>query len=177
MKLLFIALLVSISPSMAQGHFRLRRLDSDEDSYGNIQSDSGTSGCIEVKDDDPRDDQKLIFGDCEGAKSGWKFDTGAGNPTEGRSNPGMFHTELDPDMCMQAGRHGPVKEGEFGRLKRCNESEKLQKFIYINGGGIRPDSDHSLCLVWRGVNGDVNVDPLIFKKCDDVEDRVQWSGV
>lgn len=152
--------------------WNLRHLESDEVSYGMIYSDdydayfddpdAPTNACIDVKDDDPRDDQKLILGFC---RSGWRFD-----------DNGLVHSELDDDQCMQAGRHGKVNDGEFVRMMKCDPSNELQKFYWINGGGIRPQTDTSLCIVWRGVHAHVGVDPIIFKDCIVAEERNDYSG-
>lgn len=38
-------------------------------------------------------------------------------------------------------------------------------------------SNQDLCMVWRGAHANVGVDPIIFKKCDEVDERNDWSGV
>lgn len=151
---------------------RRRSLGGDIEEWTEIQSDSGTSGCITVKNNEVYKYQKLIFGNCNAP--GWRLDIESSNE---EGDDGMFRTELDPSYCMQAGKNGKVKDGEFVRLVKCDSSKRLQKFRYINGGGIRPLSNLDYCMVWRGVNGNVGIDPIIFKKCDEVVDRVQWSGV
>ena len=149
-----------------KNHFYLRRLTSDEDSYGLIASDDAeTSACVQVRNDYPRRNQKLVLGNCEGVKPGWRLDS-----------DGLFHAELNDDWCIQAGKGGPVQDGEYARLRKCDSTEILQEFEWRNGGGIRPKSNELLCLVWRGVNPNVGIDPLIFKYCDNVDDRNDWSG-
>lgn len=174
MKFVFCTVFFALATTV-RAHFHLRRLDSNEDAYGWIVSDdydeylddpnAPTSACIQVRNDSPRNNQKLVLGDCSGDKIGWRFDS-----------DGLVHTELDDDWCIQAGKRGPVKDGELARLKKCNPNEKLQKFVWINGGGIRPQSNDKLCLVWRGVKPNVGVDPIIFKNCVDADARIDWSG-
>jgi hypothetical protein len=205
--LALVTLIGSANASTGQ-HFRLRRLTSvDEENYSLIQSDdydgfnnpnSPSSACIQVKNDNPRRNQKLILGDCEGRKLGWKLD-----------DDGLFHTELDPAWCMQAGKAGTVGDGEYVRMRLCDPNEPLQKFVYVNGGGIRPFryvcecdalfaidfswfiltqqplgswfffyySNQDLCMVWRGIHANVGVDPIIFIRCDEADERNDWSGV
>lgn len=165
MKLSFALLALTFCPQ-SRGKWHLRHL---EEEYGFIASDdfydpNGTTAgaCIDVKDNKPRMDQKLILGTCQGR---WRFD-----------DHGLVHTNLDDAMCIQAGRIGPVSDGEFARLFPCDPSNELQKFYFVNGGGIRPQSDTSLCMVWRGVHANVGADPIIFKDCRSVEDRNDWSG-
>jgi len=160
---------ISILPAHA-GQWNLRRQLSE--SYGAIVSDDYSgylddpdapkSACIDVKNNDAKDDQKLILGTCQ---SEWRFDS-----------DGLVHTSLDDSFCMQAGRRGDVQDGEFVRLKKCDSNNRLQKFYWINGGGIRPQSDTSLCMVWRGVHSDVGTDPIIFKDCNVADDRNDYSG-
>jgi len=142
-------------------------VNSDEDDgYGLIMSDdSHESACVQVRNDHVRKNQRLILGDCNGLKAGWRLD-----------DNGLFHTELDDEWCIQAGKRGQVEDGEFARMRKCNPSKELQQFEWRNGGGIRPLSNDEFCLVWRGNHADVGIDPLIFKYCDDVEDRNDWSG-
>jgi len=175
MKLYCLLALAAALASSVHGNFRIRRLDSDEDAYVIIASDdyegyldpsAPSSACIQVRNDNPRNNQKLVLGDCQGPKPGWRFDA-----------DGLVHTELDDSWCIQAGKGGPVTDGEFARMKRCDPFNELQKFVYVNGGGIRPLSNQGLCMVWRGTHASVGVDPIIFKDCVEADARVDWSGI
>jgi hypothetical protein len=141
--------------------------DGDHYAYGEIRSDdSPTSACIEVKKNVARRGQKLILGDCSTAKGdGWRGDS-----------DGLLHSELNDEYCIQAGHGGKAKSGKFLRLYKCDASNKLQQWVFINGGGIRLKHNQNLCIVWRGVHANIGQDPLILKSCDDVEDRNDWSN-
>lgn len=173
MKVLYAPLVLALAAldivdGITNHQFSLRRLNHDEDGGDYIliaSDDAETSACVQVRNDHPRKNQRLVLGDCESEKPGWRLD-----------NDGLFHTELDDDWCLQAGKRGAVKDGEFARMRKCDATETLQEFEWRNGGGIRPKSNDSLCLVWRGVHPNVGVDPLIFKDCNDVKDRNDWSG-
>lgn len=169
-----VALVIALFQTDAvYGQWKLQR-QLEADMYGRIVSDdyyepdhpsSALSACIEVRNGNPRDDQKLILGDCESPGGGWRFDS-----------EGLVHTELDDDQCMQAGRDGPARDGEKIRMFRCDASNDLQKFVFINGGGIRPQVDQDLCVVWHGTHANVGRDLIILKECDKVDDRIDWSG-
>jgi Ricin-type beta-trefoil lectin domain len=135
--------------------------------FGRIYSDeTDESACIEVKHNKARNGQKLILGDCEADGNGWRGDS-----------DGLIHSELgNGDYCMQAGHGGPVKANEYVRLYKCDPTNKLQKFVFVNGGGIRPKSNMDLCIVWRGAKPHIGTDPLFFKKCDQFSDRNDWSN-
>lgn len=142
----------------------------DGDSYSEIRSDdSRASACIEVKNSHARRGQKLILGDCTSTGNGWRGDSN-----------GLLQSELsgdmDRDFCMQAGHGGPPRSGEYIRLHECNASNKLQQWVFVNGGGIRLKHHRELCIVWRGANDNIGKDPLILKRCDEVEDRNDWSN-
>jgi len=136
----------------------------DYDAFNNPNADS--IACMRVRNDKLRKNQWVILGSCEGFKAGWNFD-----------DDGLLHSELDPDWCMQAGRTGLVRDGEYVRMRKCDPDKQLQKFVHIKGGGIRPFANQELCMVWRGNHADFGEDPMMFKKCDDVEDRIDWSGI
>lgn len=177
--LVFVTLASSSHTSSAvNSHFYLRQLSStdenDEYSFSLIASDdyydprpnAPLSACIQVKNNHVKRNQKLVLGNCEGPKPGWHLDAN-----------GLLRTELDPDWCMQAGTSGAVQDGEFVRMRKCDPNKELQKFVVVNGGGIRPASKQDYCMVWRGAHANVGVDPIIFKKCVDVDERNDWSGI
>jgi hypothetical protein len=168
MKLLHATLAIAILDAVySQMHWNLRQLGSSG-GFFKLVSDAetirdGLQLCIEVRNKDPKNDQKLVLGNCGGPNIGWDFDA-----------DGLFHAEKDDSFCMQAGRAGPVNDGEKVRMFHCDKDNELQLFEY-DGGAIKPKSDTSLCMVWRGVNANIDRDPIIFKKCNRVMNRVQWS--
>jgi len=134
-----------------------RRLTSYSQLYADIQEDF--TACLIVKDSDARDDKKLILGDCGLPNQAWRRDA-----------DGLWHTKLNEDYCMQAGRGGKVGHGTKMRLFKCDNGEKRQQFVGPDGGigGIKfkdPDYD-DFCVEFRGNTPNINVDPIIVKTCD-----------
>ena len=184
MKFFYVAGLAITTTTTASLHavhgasnFHLRRHlgekgESSEDKfYGLIMSDdydnedANERACIQVRDDNPRKNQRLILGNCKGYKAGFRFD-----------GDGLIHTELDDDWCISAGKRGAIQDGEFARLRKCDPDSELQKFYYVDGGGIRPQSSTDYCMVWEGNHADVGKDFIIFTNCDAAEDRIDWGG-
>eukprot|EP00591_Stephanopyxis_turris_P008572 CAMPEP_0195519268 /NCGR_PEP_ID=MMETSP0794_2-20130614/14548_1 /TAXON_ID=515487 /ORGANISM="Stephanopyxis turris, Strain CCMP 815" /LENGTH=262 /DNA_ID=CAMNT_0040648391 /DNA_START=190 /DNA_END=978 /DNA_ORIENTATION=+ len=139
--------------------------------YGIIQSDDAYdisgSACIAVKGGKAGIGRRLVLGDCESPGNGWRL-----------SRNGLFRTELDDSLCMQAGHNessSPMDRAKI-RLKPCDRNNNLQKFVFINGNGIRPKMNQSLCMVWKGKNADVGMDPIMLRPCNLVDSRNDWSG-
>ena len=119
------------------------------------------TSCLIVKNSQARNDQELILGNCDIPNQAWFLD-----------KDGLYHTELDNDFCMQAGRGGGnIQQGTKMRLFQCDKDNKRQQFVGPQSiGTIKlkdPEYDH-LCLEFRGVKPNVKVDPIILKKCDNV---------
>ena len=72
---------------------------------------------------------------------------------------------------MQAGRNGPVDDGECVPIFPCDSCNNLQEFIIDGGIDFRPKSKPDLCLAHHGGMGS---DFIIVKDCD-VRD-IDWSG-
>ena len=93
---------------------------------------------------------------------------------------GRFHSKVDPTVCMQAGRGQSVQDGSMMRIYLCSNS-RFQQFdsaTFGLDGPIKLVSEPSLCVVSRGVHRNINVDPIILKRCDGLdEDRAMgWKA-
>jgi hypothetical protein len=128
--------------------------------YSQLYADypDSVAACLIVKDSNARDDQPLILGDCDLTNQAWSLD-----------DDGLYHTKLDSDYCMQAGRGGEIKDGVKMRIFKCDKDEKRQQFKGPESiGRIKlKDQDYDdFCVEFRGVTPNVNVDPIIVKTCD-----------
>jgi hypothetical protein len=110
-------------------------------------------GCITVEGSNAINDQKLRLESCSRPNNGWRVD---GN--------GMLHTELDDSKCMHAGRTATPVHGTPMRIFDCDPANPFQLFERLSNGQIVL-RDHNLCVDHRGVNANVNVDPIILKEC------------
>ena len=111
-----------------------------------------------MKSSKAKADQPLILGSCDKPKQEWKFDNG------------LFRTTLSETMCMQAGRGGTPKKGVKMRVFPCDKDNGLQQFVY-DQVTIKLKNT-TLCVAYRGVNSNVNVDPIILKTCNGQDN---WS--
>jgi hypothetical protein len=129
--------------------------------FGLVNDDAyPESGCLVVKNENPRNDQPLILGNCD-FNHNWRYDS-----------DGLFHTELDDDKCMQAGRGGTPRRGTKMRLFDCDKNDELQQFDY-NQIDIKLRSNDDLCVGFRGDTSNVDDDPLLLKPCD--KNGNNWS--
>ena len=64
-------------------------------------------------------------------------------------------------------------ESSLLRLFPCDPDNDLEQFYFVLGGSIHPQTDTDLCMVWRGVNPDVGIDPIIFRECDEIKEAEQ----
>lgn len=82
---------------------------------------------------------------------------------------GLYHTKLDDGYCMAAGRGGKIEHGTKMRLFRC-EDNKHQRFVGPDGGlgtiKLKDGEYDDLCVEFRGINPNINVDPIIMKRCN-----------
>jgi len=135
----------------------------NNDEYINLNNDdSDRSGCLVVKDENPKPAQPLILGSCK-LNHSWRYDRN-----------GLFHSALDDDMCLQAGtkKNAQIKVGSGLRLYPCDKNNKKQQFDY-NNVDIRLRGYDNLCIGYRGANGDVGVDPIVLRKCKT--EGTNWS--
>lgn len=173
MKLLSTIVLIMATLESGHGWTALRRRVSEEGSdslaldYFQLFSDFPAEiGCLIVTDSKPRADQKLKLGECDLPGQEWRLDTDY-----------LYHTKLNDGMCMQAGRGGTPIQGTKLRLFPCDKNNNLQRFEgpisenYV--GGIRLKDFPKLCVSWRGVNTNINQDPIIVKNCENVDGG--WS--
>lgn len=86
----------------------------------------------------------------------------------------------DGRYCLQAshGNNDP-KDGNHARLYECDETNPLQQITWNKDDVMTLAAWSDLCIVFRGTHADVDVDPIIIKKCDLVEDkkRLEWEAV
>lgn len=112
------------------------------------------TGCLIVRYADASEDQKLKFGECGDLDNAWRYDNG------------LFRSELDRDMCMQAGRGGEPEHGKKMRLFPCDMDNDLQQFDFSETlGTIKLKSYDLLCVEFRGTHANVGDDPIILKNC------------
>jgi len=133
--------------------------------YSQLVSDNqdSVSACLIVKDSIPHDDQKLILGDCDLPNQAWFLDS-----------DGLYHTKLDDNYCMQAGRTGKLKHGVNMRLFKCNKSKKSQQFQGVGVIHLKDPAYSDLYVEFRGAHPNVNVDPIILKDNDAA--HAGWSA-
>lgn len=130
-------------------------------------------GCIGLDQGSARQGNKLKLLECVSDNDAiqWSIDEDI-----------RFHSKVDADMCMQAGHGNSVNDGTKMRIYPCSNSE-FQKFddSFISGGPFGPiklESEPGLCVVPRGVNRNIGVDPIILKECNGLEEdrAIGWEG-
>lgn len=130
----------------------------DENGYGSLATNDG---CINVRNSNARNDEKLMLGRCNVENQRWQVD----------SSDRLVRTLLDPTKCMQAGRSARPKRGTKMRIFPCNGSNSLQQFTVSNGstsGSFQLELlNTDLCVDHRGDNANINTDPIILKPCSD----------
>ena len=84
---------------------------------------------------------------------------------------GLFKTSVGSNKCLQAGSGDVPIDGRMVRIYGCNEDHPLQQFDWPGnvGGPIKLSEYPAYCLVFRGVNADIGTDPIILKKCEDID--------
>lgn len=118
------------------------------------------TGCIHVKKAVARAERNLILGECgSDPENAWRY------------NNGMFHSKLDDNMCIQAGRKETVSRGRKMRLFPCDELNDNQKFYHFESSGhIKLQSNQDLCIEFEGRNANINSDVIVLKTCIDAVD-------
>jgi hypothetical protein len=163
MKLL--STIVLIMATGGHGWTALRRLASEGGpasatlDYFQLSTDGpAVTGCLIVTDSNPIADQKLILGKCGLPDQEWRLDSDY-----------LYHTKLNDNMCMQAGRGGTPVHGNKTRIFPCNKNNTLQRFEGPSSanytGGVRLKDYPTLCVSWRGVDANIGQDPIIVKNC------------
>lgn len=123
-------------------------------------------GCIEPRDGRAENDNKLFLAPCN-SNQGWRYDS-----------DGLFHSSVDDSKCMQVGRGGTIQDGSKLRVFTCNKNDNGQVFSFDSTGHLSLKSRPDLCVVFRGIAANVDIDPIVVKYCDSVEDdRLEWDRV
>lgn len=121
------------------------------------------TGCIEVKRGILEPGASLILGDCTNQEYG--FEEHFVDDTSVR-----FRSRLDRKYCMQATHSPMLRAGGKLRLYPCSRDNQAQLFTR----STQPVKDPSLCVGYRGRQANVNIDPIILKKCKPGQD-IGWS--
>jgi len=124
-------------------------------------------GCLEV-DGDGNNDDAIKLGTCSSTKPSQEF-----------TYDGTFiHPGGDTSKCLQAGRLDTPANGMYMRLYDCDESNILQQFEwdFRNAGPIQLTGRWSaFCVVFRGVEENLDVDPIILQRCEALSPRaLEW---
>lgn len=164
--------------------------------YGRIQSqdilDKGPSACIRVPNDSNQTiGTLLVLGNCRNRTDGWRLDM-----------QGMIHSELDEDLCIQAGHTEEEEdssvlptvsdstsnsnsnamkahEGARLRLEECSIHQPLQRFAYNPHFGwtaLHSASNRDLCVTWEGETPDIGTDTLVLAPCRTLQHSKHWIG-
>lgn len=122
-------------------------------------------GCIEASGHN--EDDKLMLQVCNPGeiRQEWEYDI----------LTGLIRAALEDgtSLCMQAGRRKmPPDDGSMVRLFDCDENNTLLQFDWPSalGGPIILRGDVRYCIIFRGGSADLGVDPIIVKKCAELED-------
>jgi Ricin-type beta-trefoil lectin domain len=150
--LLLLVLLAACTIPGAKGEWEAVAHQRKLDVVG-LCNDDVTGGCLVVAGENPQPGTFLILGNS-GLNHGWRYD-----------NYGLFHTDLDDKMCMQAGRKTPAVAGAPMRLYPCDYNNPLQQFVYDHYD-IELKGYKGLCVGFHGKTGEVDKDRLILKDCD-----------
>lgn len=83
----------------------------------------------------------------------------------------------DPTKCLQAGSSAPASAGKYIRVYPCDSAESLQKFSWDAPNGALTLAQTDFAVVFRGVNANVNTDPIILEDINisEVFERAGWS--
>lgn len=123
-------------------------------------------GCIELQDGKAENDNKLILGPCN-SNQGWRYDS-----------DGLFHSSVDDSKCINGARMGTIRDGSKLRIYDCDKSEARQVFSFDQTGRISLKNNPNLCVVFRGTTANIDVDPILLKDCNSVENaRLNWARV
>jgi hypothetical protein len=138
---------------------------------GNYQLSSAkhTPGCIEPKEGQFRNGNKLVLTRCNKYYM-WKLEPiGDG--------AALIHSTYDDSKCMQAGYGNVIEDGTMMRLSSCDKFNSFQQFVWEGSGPIKLKGHDDMCLVSRGDNADYDTDPIVLKICNEIDqDRLGWNG-
>jgi len=92
----------------------------------------------------------------------------------------MFRWKHNQNYCLQAGET-VLEDGSKMRLYGCDPNVLLQQFQWTGGqdrtnARIIPLSNTTLCVTHRGINANINIDPIILRTCAALTDtRLVWT--
>ena len=137
----------STDPSFPSGDFQLTPLR-----FG---------GCMEADSASNDSGTHLVTCNSSRARQKWQYDNFVG----------LFKLSTGSNKCLQAGRGDAPTDGRMMRIFGCNEDHPLQQFDWPGtaGGPIKLAKYPEYCVVFRGVNANINDDPIILKKCEDID--------
>jgi hypothetical protein len=114
-------------------------------------------------------DRIVVENDCTSQASMWNY------------RDQQIHWNLDDNLCVTAGHEGPPSDGKHLRLYPCNNANgdrlEQQLFDFDDDGRLKLASPYGhLCVVYSGVNLNINHDWLFVKPCNDVSpERSFWN--
>ena len=126
-----------------------------------VQLESG-GGCAQ-----PREGSRRVFLDECDESLAWRLSM---VDDEGCA---LVHSALDDTMCLRAGIGPSMEDGTRMAVVPCDEEDVLQHFCYT-GEKIHAAYDSSLCMVYRGNEANVGVDPIIMKTCNERQEP--WNA-
>jgi hypothetical protein len=173
MKILLVAVALAVhGVNGAESKLRgivFRRLDGDDESSftGTLGLSGGSGPFVKVKGDNPKRWQKLLVDDID--ESSYDIPETFLWTTDGDTP--LLHSELDSEMCIQAGYGKSVHHGTKLRLNKCDKDNKFQKWdTYIHGSMQLLDDDYSnLCAASQGVTIEPGKDEMIMVDCDRLD--------
>jgi len=125
-------------------------------------------GCMDV-DGDGQNDDSIKLGTCSSTKPSQEF----------TYNGTYIHPGGDTTKCLQAGRLDTPQNGKYMRVYDCDDSNILQRFSwdFRNSGRIQLTGEWSaFCVVFRGVEENLDVDPIILQRCEALSERsLEWK--
>mmetsp|Transcript_5153 Transcript_5153/g.8479 ORF Transcript_5153/g.8479 Transcript_5153/m.8479 type:complete len:177 (+) Transcript_5153:170-700(+) len=169
----FILTLCLVTAVVAEEHFR-------------FQANGGcVDACIGLENGRTRRATPLLLKTCNAEDTVWFLDFSQGQGSV------RIRSKKDLKKCIQAGAEdqGIALDGMKLRVSAC-EDNRNQLFHkdsivteYSNGasdvfGELRLLDFPDLCVVYRGTNPDVGLDPIILKSCDDLDEMraYGWEG-
>jgi hypothetical protein len=120
---------------------------------------STNGGCFNVRNSNPRNDEKTVLGPCTLPNQRWSY-----------GDDGLIRTQLDSTKCMQAGRTATPQKGTKMRIFPCDVANAKQIFDLVvvdeNSGEFKLQlSTTTLCIDHRGDSANIGADPIILKPC------------
>jgi hypothetical protein len=86
----------------------------------------------------------------------------------------LLHSGVDDNKCLCAGLDSDMNDGTCMAVVDCDVDDELQH-LYCKGESIYAANDTSLCMAYRRVLANVDVDPIIRKEWDESQDPFGMS--